>query len=103
MLSQPFQNSEYLHRTETVSELRNSELQRTQAATEQAANANRRHEEQKENEVEDTKHVELDPDGSTKQEQRKGGRRNRTKQEPGSSPKPKLPRSLGGGHIDITV
>lgn len=104
MLSSPFQNSDFLHRSEVLSEMRNQEALLNKASNQHAADTNRKNEQRKEEEVERTTAVDLDPnangEGQPKQNKKRnpGGLPNQTE---GDSARPR--RFLSGGHVDITV
>lgn len=110
MLSQPFQNSDMFHRTETLSDMRAAQSQRDAGAANYAELALRRKEEIRESEVEGLEKISLDPD---QQKEHPLPKRERKRQKSKSSDEgadhaptrvqpPHLP-NLGAGHIDITA
>ena len=63
MLSAPFQNSDFLHRAEVISDLRNQEAILQNASRQNAEESVKANEQRKEEQVGETPESELDPDG----------------------------------------
>lgn len=107
MLSQPFQNSDMFHRTETVSDLRAAQAQRDNAAQDYAHVLQQRKEEKRQSAVESTKGIDLDPDQLPERERQKR-KRQKAKGQKDSNANPEVESksvhiNRGAGHIDLTA
>lgn len=104
MLSVPHQNSDTLHRTETVADLRNAQLQRQQGEQAHAHAVQKAIDEHRSTEVEKSRlidaHTEQFPEHQ--QEQQQGQKKRRKAEESAKQGVPPL-RNLGSGHVDITA
>lgn len=107
MLSQPFQNSDMFHRTETVSDLRATQAQRDNAAQDYAHVLQQRKEEKRQSKVEPTQGIDLDPDKLPERERQKRKRQKAKEQQDSDLNVANEPnivhKNRGAGHIDLTA